>query len=215
MAPNCQLPKEAFELSSLGHIVIVLQRGQQQTLAKAARAQKEQRIPALLQQRNAAGAIDIEIILGDNLIKVAVPVGKFDHDMLPLLPHVGRYSTTESDLMPTQRTPQAFVATWRGNTSTERQVCQQHFLDFCALVDHPTPVQLDPENKFFTFEAGIPSRAAARAGRMSGTTRPVWARRSWRNARSPTSTTNARIGWTRRTSGSTRRCSTPTGGRTT
>ena len=56
--------------------------------------------------------------------------------------------------MTTQRTPEGFVATWRGNTSTERQVYQQHFLDLCALVGHPTPVQLDPENKFFTFEAG-------------------------------------------------------------
>ena len=56
--------------------------------------------------------------------------------------------------MTTQRTPEAFVATWRGNTSTERQVYQQHFLDLCALVGHPTPVQLDPENKFFTFKAG-------------------------------------------------------------
>ncbi|HHY58269.1 MAG TPA: class I SAM-dependent DNA methyltransferase [Chloroflexi bacterium] len=56
--------------------------------------------------------------------------------------------------MTTTRTPEAFVATWRGNTSTERQVYQQHFLDLCALVGHPTPVQLDPENKFFTFEAG-------------------------------------------------------------
>jgi hypothetical protein len=34
------------------------------------------------------------------------------------------------------RCPEAFVATWRGNTSTERQVCQQHFLDLCALVGH-------------------------------------------------------------------------------
>ncbi len=56
--------------------------------------------------------------------------------------------------MTTTRTPEAFVATWRGNTSTERQVYQQHFLDLCALIGHPTPVQLDPENKFFTFEAG-------------------------------------------------------------
>jgi len=50
--------------------------------------------------------------------------------------------------------PQVFVSKWRGNTSTERQVYQQHFLDLCALVDHPTPAALDPENKFFTFEAG-------------------------------------------------------------
>ncbi len=51
-------------------------------------------------------------------------------------------------------TPQEFVAKWRGNTSTERQVYQQHFLDLCALVDHPTPAALDAANKFFTFEAG-------------------------------------------------------------
>jgi type II restriction/modification system DNA methylase subunit YeeA len=54
----------------------------------------------------------------------------------------------------TQRTPEAFVATWRGNTSTERQVYQQHFLDLCALVDHPTPATVDATNQFFTFEAG-------------------------------------------------------------
>lgn len=51
-------------------------------------------------------------------------------------------------------TPQEFVAKWRGNTSTERQASQQHFLDLCALVGHPTPAELDPDNKFFTFEAG-------------------------------------------------------------
>jgi hypothetical protein len=50
--------------------------------------------------------------------------------------------------------PQDFVAKWRGNTSTERQVYQQHFLDLCALVDHPTPATVDATNQFFTFEAG-------------------------------------------------------------
>ncbi len=51
-------------------------------------------------------------------------------------------------------TPQEFVAKWRGSTSTEKQAYQQHFLDLCDLVGHPTPAQLDHENKFFTFEAG-------------------------------------------------------------
>ena len=51
-------------------------------------------------------------------------------------------------------TPQEFVAKWRGSTSTEKQSYQQHFLDLCHLVGHPTPAQLDHENKFFTFEAG-------------------------------------------------------------
>lgn len=56
--------------------------------------------------------------------------------------------------MSTTRTPEAFVATWRGNTSTERKIYQQHFLDLCALVGHPPLVQLDPAGAFFTFEAG-------------------------------------------------------------
>ena len=51
-------------------------------------------------------------------------------------------------------TPQEFVAKWRGSTSTERQAYQQHFIDLCRLVQHPTPAELDPDNKFFTFEAG-------------------------------------------------------------
>ena len=50
--------------------------------------------------------------------------------------------------------PQEFVNKWRGNTSTERQVYQQHFLDLCALVGHGTPAELDRRNEFFTFEAG-------------------------------------------------------------
>ncbi|MCB0054886.1 MAG: hypothetical protein KDE24_35655, partial [Caldilinea sp.] len=51
-------------------------------------------------------------------------------------------------------TPHEFVAKWRDNTSNEKQVYQQHFLDLCALVGHPTPATLDPDSKFFTFEAG-------------------------------------------------------------
>ena len=50
--------------------------------------------------------------------------------------------------------PHEFVAKWSDNTSTERQAYQQHFLDLCALIDHPPPAALDPENTFFTFEAG-------------------------------------------------------------
>jgi len=36
-------------------------------------------------------------------------------------------------------TPEEFIATWRGNTRTERAAAQQHFLDLCELlgVDKP------------------------------------------------------------------------------
>ena len=52
-------------------------------------------------------------------------------------------------------TPHEFVNKWREiTTSTERQVYQQHFLDLCELVGHQKTADLDPDNNFFTFEAG-------------------------------------------------------------
>ena len=52
-------------------------------------------------------------------------------------------------------TPHEFVLRWRNNIATERQSYQQFFLDLCALIQHPTPRELDAEGKFFTFEAGV------------------------------------------------------------
>ena len=37
-----------------------------------------------------------------------------------------------------------FVAKWRQVELTERSASQQHFLDHCAVFDHPTPAQIDP-----------------------------------------------------------------------
>jgi len=37
----------------------------------------------------------------------------------------------------------------------ERASYQEHFLDLCALVGHPTPAQKDPTGEEFTFEAGV------------------------------------------------------------
>jgi type II restriction/modification system DNA methylase subunit YeeA len=51
-------------------------------------------------------------------------------------------------------TPQAFVAKWRHVELKERSACQEHFIDLCRLVDHPTPVEADPVGNWFTFEAG-------------------------------------------------------------
>ena len=50
-----------------------------------------------------------------------------------------------ASFMPTTLTPQEFVNKWRGSTSTERQAYQQHFIDLCHLVGHPTPAELDNE----------------------------------------------------------------------
>lgn len=51
-------------------------------------------------------------------------------------------------------TPQAFVAKWQQATIKERSGYQEHFLDLCNLLAHPTPVEADPEGAWFTFEAG-------------------------------------------------------------
>ncbi len=50
--------------------------------------------------------------------------------------------------------PKQFVDKWRGNTSSERQVYQQHFLDLCELIGHAKPAAMDAGNAFFIFEAG-------------------------------------------------------------
>ena len=55
--------------------------------------------------------------------------------------------------MPTL-TPQDFVAKWKRVTSRERQVAQEHFIDLCHLVGHPTPNEHDPSGTRFAFEMG-------------------------------------------------------------
>jgi hypothetical protein len=51
-------------------------------------------------------------------------------------------------------TPQEFVAKWKHATLKERSASQEHFIDLCRLLGHPTPAEMDPAGKFFTFEAG-------------------------------------------------------------
>jgi type II restriction/modification system DNA methylase subunit YeeA len=57
-------------------------------------------------------------------------------------------------------TPQEFVAKWRAAALKERAAAQEHFLDLCRLVGHPTPAEDDPTGQRFAFEAG--------AGKQSG-----------------------------------------------
>ncbi len=45
----------------------------------------------------------------------------------------------------TALTPQAFVAKWRHVELKERSACQEHFIDLCHLIDHPTPDNLDDD----------------------------------------------------------------------
>ena len=49
--------------------------------------------------------------------------------------------------------PQEFVAKWRQTAVKERSGTQEHFIDLCRLVGHPTPVEDDPTGTRFTFES--------------------------------------------------------------
>jgi hypothetical protein len=51
-------------------------------------------------------------------------------------------------------TPQDFVSKWKRSTGREKQLYQQHFLDLCELVGHPTPASFDPTATRFGFEMG-------------------------------------------------------------
>jgi hypothetical protein len=41
-------------------------------------------------------------------------------------------------------TPHEFIRKWKPVALTERPTTQEHFLDLCRLVGHPTPVEEDP-----------------------------------------------------------------------
>ena len=56
--------------------------------------------------------------------------------------------------MPSMFSPQDFVAKWSKAELKERSASQEHFIDLCRLIGHPTPAEADPSGRYFTFEAG-------------------------------------------------------------
>lgn len=55
--------------------------------------------------------------------------------------------------MPTM-TPYQFVEKWKKSGAEEHKHAQEHFIDLCRLLDHPTPAEADaPED--FCFERGV------------------------------------------------------------
>ncbi|MCG3206891.1 MAG: hypothetical protein FOGNACKC_00490 [Anaerolineae bacterium] len=50
--------------------------------------------------------------------------------------------------------PQEFVAKWQKVSLKEKSAAQEHFLDLCQMLDHPTPASDDPGGQSFMFEAG-------------------------------------------------------------
>ena len=52
----------------------------------------------------------------------------------------------------TIRSPREFIDRWIGCQQTERAAAQSHFVDLCALLDEPTPIEADPEGRDYAFE---------------------------------------------------------------
>jgi len=51
-------------------------------------------------------------------------------------------------------TPHEFIRKWKPVELTERAAAQEHFIDLCRLVDHPTPAEADPTGEDYCFEKG-------------------------------------------------------------
>mgnify|MGYP000886619286 CR=1 FL=1 len=71
-------------------------------------------------------------------------------------PSVATYQDGECTLSPSPTlTPRAFVDKWRYAADLkERSAAQEHFIDLCRLIGHPTPAEDDPAGERFAFEAG-------------------------------------------------------------
>lgn len=61
--------------------------------------------------------------------------------------------------------PIEFQRKWIGVELKERSASQEHFLDLCRVLGHPTPAELDPTGEVFTLE-----RVAAKS---IGSNRPM------------------------------------------
>ncbi len=51
-------------------------------------------------------------------------------------------------------TPTEFRKKWTDVPLKERSASQEHFIDLCRMLKHPTPVEADPEGTWFCFERG-------------------------------------------------------------
>jgi type II restriction/modification system DNA methylase subunit YeeA len=52
-------------------------------------------------------------------------------------------------------TAREFIIKWKQVELKERSAAQEHFIDLCHLVGHPTPAELDPTGESFCFERGV------------------------------------------------------------
>lgn len=69
-----------------------------------------------------------------------------------IYPDVLLYSRTIEGRCPLN--PAEFIAKWRRVELKERSAAQEHFLDLCRMLGHPTPAEADPTGDTFCFEKG-------------------------------------------------------------
>jgi hypothetical protein len=48
-----------------------------------------------------------------------------------------------------------FIEKWQKTTLSERASAQEHFIDLCRLLDHPTPAEADPTGESYAFERHV------------------------------------------------------------
>jgi hypothetical protein len=51
--------------------------------------------------------------------------------------------------------PIDFINKWKKSKLKERAAAQEHFIDLCHMLEHPTPAEADPDGTWFTFEYGM------------------------------------------------------------
>jgi hypothetical protein len=73
---DAQVSEQLLELLGLGQVVVVLQRGQPQGLAEAARAQQQELPAVFFDGADAVGAVDVEIAFFGDGLEVGETVGK-------------------------------------------------------------------------------------------------------------------------------------------
>lgn len=69
-----------------------------------------------------------------------------------IYPYALLYSRTIEGRCPLN--PAEFIAKWRRVELKERSAAQEHFLDLCRMLGHPTPAEADPTGESFCFEKG-------------------------------------------------------------
>lgn len=54
-----------------------------------------------------------------------------------------------------------FIEKWQKSKLKERAAAQEHFIDLCHLLEHPTPAEADPDGVWYTFEYGAQKTTGA------------------------------------------------------